>query len=161
MKSTRLIDAPPFGAAREGGRADRAQREDGGLGVQACRARARSFARLEPLGQHAGQLSQRGREPAGRQLQHAGAQQQRDRLGGALETWALAHHLLPYFAHHRLHEIDVEAVDDYRRHKVAESRRRRDAIDNCRPLTVGNGNRRKVLRPLAPPTINKTIDSSR
>lgn len=74
------------------------------------------------------------------------------------ETWALTHHLLPYFARHRLDEIDVEAVDDYRRVKVAESRRRREAIERGRPLYVGEGRRKRVLRPLARPTINKTID---
>lgn len=73
------------------------------------------------------------------------------------ETWALTHHLLPYFARHRLDEIDVEAVDDYRRFKVAESRRRRDAIERGRPLRIGDS-RSRVLRPLAPRTINKTID---
>ncbi|MDX6697747.1 MAG: integrase [Solirubrobacteraceae bacterium] len=56
--------------------------------------------------------------------------------------WALTYHLLPYFAHHRLPEIDIEAVDAYRRHKVNGADARR-----------ANGQ-----RPLAAVTINKTID---
>jgi integrase len=56
--------------------------------------------------------------------------------------WALTYHLLPYFAHLRLSEIDIEAVDAYRRHKVTQAEQRH-----------ANGRRR-----LAPVTINKTID---
>src|SRR5438309_6875614 len=35
--------------------------------------------------------------------------------------WALTHHLLPYFARWRLSEITIEAVDAYRRFKVAQA----------------------------------------
>ncbi len=73
------------------------------------------------------------------------------------ERWALTHHLLPHFAHTPLTAIDIAAVDAYRRTKVAESDRRRQAIEAGRPLrsgAAGNG----VLRPLSPATVNKTID---
>jgi integrase len=36
--------------------------------------------------------------------------------------WALAHHLLPHFARHRLSEITVEEVDRYRAMKLREDR---------------------------------------
>lgn len=74
------------------------------------------------------------------------------------EKWAVTHHLLPYFAHYRLDAIDVEAVDDYRRSKVAEGERRRRAIERGRPLRAGSGKNARILRPLAATTINKTIE---
>lgn len=71
------------------------------------------------------------------------------------EEWALAH-LNPYFADWQLDEIDARAVDEYRLHKVRESEDRRRAIERGRPRRNDHG---QVLRPLAPQTINKTIDT--
>jgi integrase len=70
------------------------------------------------------------------------------------EEWGLSH-LLPYFADWPLPEIDAEAVDAYREFKVKESAARRRAIERRKPLRDGRG---QVLRPLAPSSINKTID---
>ena len=74
------------------------------------------------------------------------------------ERWALTHHLLPHFAHTPLTAIDIAAVDAYRRAKVAESDRRRQAIEAGRPLRSGPDGTGPVLRPLSPATVNKTID---
>jgi len=74
------------------------------------------------------------------------------------ERWALTHHLLPHFAHTPLTAIDIAAVDAYRRTKVAESDRRRQAIEAGRPLRSGPAGTGPVLRPLSPATVNKTID---
>jgi integrase len=74
------------------------------------------------------------------------------------ERWALTHHLLPHFAHTPLTAIDIAAVDAYRRAKVAESDRRRQAIEAGRPLRSGPSGTGPVLRPLSPATVNKTID---
>lgn len=74
------------------------------------------------------------------------------------ERWALTHHLLPHFAHTFLDAIDIAAVDDYRRAKVAESDCRRTAIEAGRPLQAGTGRSSPILRPLSPASINKTID---
>ncbi|ADB50444.1 tyrosine-type recombinase/integrase [Conexibacter woesei] len=74
------------------------------------------------------------------------------------ERWALTHHLLPHFAHTLLDAIDIATVDDYRRAKVAESDRRRTAIEVGRPLRAGRGRSAPTLRPLSPGSINKTID---
>jgi integrase len=71
------------------------------------------------------------------------------------EAWALAH-LNPFFADWQLDEIDARAVDEYRLHKVRESEDRRQAIGCGRPRRNDHG---QVLRPLAPQTINKTIDT--
>jgi integrase len=68
--------------------------------------------------------------------------------------WALAH-LLPYFASWPVGAIDIEAVDAYRRHKVEQANLRRRAIDRRKPLRDDHG---RVLRPLAPNSINKTIE---
>ena len=69
--------------------------------------------------------------------------------------WELTHHLLPVFHRARLDEIDVEAVDGYRRRKVAEGERRRAAIAAGEPLRDRDG---RVLRPLSATSINATID---
>ncbi|ADB50437.1 tyrosine-type recombinase/integrase [Conexibacter woesei] len=74
------------------------------------------------------------------------------------ERWALTHHLLPHFPHTRLDAIDIAAVDDYRRAKVAESDRRRTAIEAGRPLRAGPDRTAPIQRPLSPASINKTID---
>ena len=51
--------------------------------------------------------------------------------------------------------IDARAVDEYRDFKVRESEARRRAAERRKPLRNEHG---QVLRPLAPSTINKTID---
>jgi integrase len=69
--------------------------------------------------------------------------------------WALTQHLLPYFANWPLSEIDVEAVDAYRRFKVSQADQRRAAIKRGQPLV---GEKDRALRPLSAGSINKTID---
>jgi integrase len=71
------------------------------------------------------------------------------------EKWGLMH-LLPYFGDWPLAEIDVPAVDAYRHHKVQEGEARRRAIDRGKPL---RDERNRVLKPLSPSSINKTIDA--
>jgi integrase len=68
--------------------------------------------------------------------------------------WGLSH-LVPYFAEWRLFEIDVEAVDAYRAHKVAEAEARRRAIERRKPQRDERG---QVRRPLSAGSINKTIE---
>ncbi|MBN8866046.1 MAG: tyrosine-type recombinase/integrase [Solirubrobacterales bacterium] len=68
--------------------------------------------------------------------------------------WALGY-TLDFFADWTLPEIDVQAVDDFRRHMMRLSESRRLAIERRKPLLDENGN---PLRPLAPRTINMTID---
>jgi integrase len=63
-------------------------------------------------------------------------------------------HLLPFFARHRLSEITVQEIDRYRQAKVSENEVRAAAIKAGRPLVDADG---RILRPLAPRTINKTI----
>jgi integrase len=71
------------------------------------------------------------------------------------EHWALHYHLLPYFANWSLREIDIEAVDGYRRYKVAQAEQRRTAIENGKPACDEHG---RILKPLSASSINKTID---
>jgi integrase len=68
--------------------------------------------------------------------------------------WALGH-LLPYFAAWPLSEIDIAAVDGYRRHKTEQAELRRRALERRKPLLDDRG---RVLRPLSPASINKTIE---
>jgi integrase len=68
---------------------------------------------------------------------------------------ALTHHLLPYFAHWRLGEIDIPAVDAYRRYKVAQAEQRRRALADGTAERDRGGKR---IQPLSPVSINKTID---
>lgn len=68
--------------------------------------------------------------------------------------WGLAH-LMPSFGSWNLGEIDVEAVDRYREHKVRESDRHRRAIERGKPHRDSHG---RVRRPLSPSSINKTIE---
>ena len=70
------------------------------------------------------------------------------------QEWALTH-LLPYFADWPVGAIDIEAVDAYRRHKVEQADLRRRAIERRKPLRDDHG---QVMRPLAPTSINKTIE---
>jgi len=69
------------------------------------------------------------------------------------QEWTLRH-LLPYFADWPLQDIDIQAVDAYRHHKVREAEVRRAAIERRRPLRSESG---RILRPLSPGSINKTI----
>lgn len=71
------------------------------------------------------------------------------------EEWALDLHLMPYFSGWALEDIDIEAVDDYRRFKVQQSQLRREAIESGEPLRDKRG---YLIRPLSPGTINRTID---
>jgi integrase len=75
--------------------------------------------------------------------------------GHAYEEWALRYHLLPYFANWRLSEIDIPAVDDYRRYKVQQGDQRRAAIESGKPVRAENG---CALKPLSASSINKTIN---
>jgi integrase len=68
--------------------------------------------------------------------------------------WGLSH-LLPYFANWPVSDIDVEAVDSYRAHKVEEAEAIQLAIDRGKPRRDERGNRR---RPLSATSINKTIE---
>lgn len=68
--------------------------------------------------------------------------------------WSLSH-LIPYFGEWPLDEIDVPAVDAYRRHLVELSEARRRAIEAGNPMRNKHG---QALRPLGPSTINKAID---
>lgn len=74
--------------------------------------------------------------------------------------WALSFHLLPHFARLPIGAFDgprgVELVDDYRRAKVAEADRRRQAIADSKPLRDELG---RVMRPLSATSINKTIEA--
>ncbi|HEY4451806.1 MAG TPA: site-specific integrase [Solirubrobacteraceae bacterium] len=71
------------------------------------------------------------------------------------EEWALRCHLLPYFANWRLSEIDIPAVDDYRRYKIKQGEQRAAAIATGKPTRGENG---CVLKPLSPASINKAIN---
>lgn len=71
------------------------------------------------------------------------------------ESWALRYHLLPYFANWTLRDIDIEAVDGYRRYKVAQAEQRRTMIEKGKPACDEHG---RVLKPLSASSINKTID---
>ncbi len=72
-----------------------------------------------------------------------------------LDEWALSH-LNPYFGDWPLDRIDAESIDAYRTHKVRESEDRARAIERGRPRRNDHG---QALRPLAPATINQTIDA--
>ncbi len=71
------------------------------------------------------------------------------------QEWALRHHLLPYFANWRLSEINIPAVDDYRRFKLKQGEQRAAAIELGKPARRENG---CVLKPLSAASINKTIN---
>jgi integrase len=66
----------------------------------------------------------------------------------AAYEYEITHHLLPFFAEHRLSEITIAEVDRYRHFKVRE----RDAMRAARE----RGETRK-RRPLSNETINKTL----
>ncbi|HEX4669293.1 MAG TPA: tyrosine-type recombinase/integrase [Solirubrobacterales bacterium] len=69
--------------------------------------------------------------------------------------WGLGH-LLLYFGDWPLVDIDVQAVDAYRHHKVQEGEKRQRAIDRRKPL---RDDRDQILRPLSATSINHTIDT--
>jgi integrase len=71
------------------------------------------------------------------------------------EHWALHYHLLSYFANWPLRDIDIQAVDEYRRYKVTQAEQRRVAIEKGKPACDEHG---RVLKPLSASSINKTID---
>jgi integrase len=77
-------------------------------------------------------------------------------------AWQLSNHLLPFFSHHRLPGITIREVDRYRAVKVAEARRRSDAIKEAAAESDPGRRERKLrqacdLPGIAPASINKTI----
>jgi hypothetical protein len=68
--------------------------------------------------------------------------------------WALAH-VAPLLGDLRLDEIDVRCIDEFRDLKIKESEARARAIERGRPYRNDRG---RVLRPLSPGSINKTIN---
>lgn len=86
---------------------------------------------------------------------HADRQGEITPAGHQHEEWALRQHLLPYFANWRLSEIDIPAVDDYRRYKIKQGEQRAAAINAGEPHRGQNG---CVLKPLSAVSINKTIN---
>lgn len=77
----------------------------------------------------------------------------------AYELWALRNHLLPYFATWPVDEINVQGIDGYRQFKVAQAAERAEAIERGEPIRLDPDDPRSmVMRPLAPTTVNKTID---
>jgi integrase len=78
-----------------------------------------------------------------------------DRLRGELKPntvaayeYEITHHLLPFFAEHRLPEISVAEVDRYRHFKVRERDALRAARERGEPVK---------RRPLSNETINRTL----
>jgi hypothetical protein len=68
--------------------------------------------------------------------------------------WRLECHLLPFFSAMPLTEIDLSAVDDYKRHKQRERRHLESVI------RAGRGprdHRNQPIRPLSNESINKTL----
>lgn len=73
----------------------------------------------------------------------------------AFLEWTLRH-LLPYFGDWPLQDIDAQAVDAYRHHKVQESGARQRAIERRKPQRNDWG---QILRPLSATSINHSIDT--
>ncbi|HWA53668.1 MAG TPA: tyrosine-type recombinase/integrase [Solirubrobacterales bacterium] len=92
--------------------------------------------------------------PFGRQLVASREGQVSENHHAFLE-WGLGH-LLIYFSDWPLVDIDVQAVDAYRHHKVKEAEKRQRAIDRRKPLRNERG---QILRPLSATSINHTIDT--
>jgi integrase len=69
--------------------------------------------------------------------------------------WRLDSHLLPFFERHRLSEITIREVDDYRRSKVKESQELESARQ--KQLSQPKDRRERLPRPLSNGSINKTI----
>jgi integrase len=68
--------------------------------------------------------------------------------------WRLTHHLLPFFRDYRPSEVDIELVDRYRAHKLAEREEIREALSAGADLRDEHGNR---IRPLSNRSINMTL----
>lgn len=68
--------------------------------------------------------------------------------------WALAH-AAPLLGDLRLDEVDVRCIDEFRDLKIKESEARARAIERGRPYRNDRG---RVLKPLSPGSINKTIN---
>jgi integrase len=68
--------------------------------------------------------------------------------------WALRH-LIPFFGEDPLLEIDAERIDEYVTFKVKEAAALAVAIERGRPRRDSRG---MVRKPLAPVSINKTVD---
>lgn len=68
--------------------------------------------------------------------------------------WGLWH-LRPFFSDWLLRDIDAEAVDAYRAQKVKDAEALGEALERGRPRRDEAG---RVMRPLSPSSINKTID---
>ena len=70
--------------------------------------------------------------------------------------WRLTRHLLPYFAKHRLDEIDRDVCLAFKAHKLRESAELRAAIAAGADLRDRRG---RKLEPLGPSSIRKLIDT--
>jgi integrase len=68
--------------------------------------------------------------------------------------WSLTGHLLRYFAYVHVSAITTQHVDAYRRAKVAEAQRLREAIDAGQPVRDTAG---RLVRPLSAASVNKTL----
>ena len=73
---------------------------------------------------------------------------------GVQSAGGLTHHPLPFFRDYRPSEIDVELVDRYRAHKLAEREEIREALAAGADLRDEHGNR---IRPLSNRSINMTL----
>lgn len=75
--------------------------------------------------------------------------------------WQLTHHLLPFFASHRLTQITIAEVDRYRHAKVREAEARRTALaawqTHCEALQEGAARPPHPGPQLSATSINKTI----
>lgn len=69
------------------------------------------------------------------------------------QEWLLGH-VLPYLGDWPLDQIDIEAVDAYRAHKVRQAEARRRAMERGRPDLSRNG---RAIPPLSAGSINNTI----
>ena len=70
--------------------------------------------------------------------------------------WLIESHLLPFFANHRLEEIDRELCLAFKAHKLRQARELREAIDAGAKLR--NQHNQRVV-PLSAGSIRKTIDA--
>ena len=75
--------------------------------------------------------------------------------------WQLTHHLLPFFAGHRLSQITIAEIDRYRHAQVREADRRRAVLaawqKRCEALSDGADRPRHPGPALSATSINKTI----
>ena len=71
-------------------------------------------------------------------------------------AWRLNNHIGPAFGSRRVSEIGVADIDGYVTTKLKESAQREQALKAGRPMRDQDG---RVLRPLSPQTINKTLDT--